>query len=130
MSGRKMHEIWIEQCDAAQNIKLRYGVEAAFDYVVAEKLLKFASAASDHPEFARELPRFISRVRRLFTSQEMRTHITRIKREQILSEQGKNDIDVQEPSEMIPESPAAAAERARQFATIKELLTTADLGTS
>jgi len=31
---------------------------------------------------------------------------------------------------VIPESPAAAAERARQFATIKELLTTADLGTS
>ena len=125
MSGRKMHEIWIEQCDAAQNIKLRYGVEAAFDYVVAEKLLKFASAASDHPEFARELPRFISRLRRMFTTQEMRTHITRIEREQ-----SKNDIDVQEPSEMIPESPAAAAERARQFATIKELLTTADLGTS
>ena len=125
MSGRKMHEIWIEQCDAAQNIKLRYGVEAAFDYVVAEKLLKFASAASDHPEFARELPRFISRLRRMFTTQEMRTHITRIEREQ-----SKNDIDVQEPSEMIPESPAAASERARQFATIKELLTTADLGTS
>jgi hypothetical protein len=125
VSGRKMHEIWIEQCDAAQNIKLRYGVEAAFDYVVAEKLLKFASAASDHPEFARELPRFISRLRRMFTTQEMRTHITRIEREQ-----SKNDIDVQEPSEMIPESPAAASERARQFATIKELLTTADLGTS
>ena len=123
MSGRKMHEIWIEQCDAAQNIKLRYGVEAAFDYVVAEKLLKFASAASDHPEFARELPRFISRLRRMFTTQEMRTHITRIEREQ-----SKNDV--QEHDEMIPESPAAVAERARQFATIKELLTTADLGTS
>jgi len=125
-----MHEIWIEQCDAAQNIKLRYGLKAAFDYVVAEKLLKFAGAASDHPEFARELPRFISRVRRMFTTQEMRTHITRIEREQIEREQSKNDIDVQEHDEVIPESPAAAAERARQFATIKELLTTADLGTS
>jgi hypothetical protein len=38
-----MHEIWIEQCDAAQDIKLRYGLKAAFDYVVAEKLLNFAS---------------------------------------------------------------------------------------
>jgi hypothetical protein len=35
----KFHEIWIEQCDAAQEIKLRYGLKAAFDYVVAEKLL-------------------------------------------------------------------------------------------
>jgi hypothetical protein len=41
-----MHEIWIEQCDAAKNIKLRYGLKAAFDYLVAEKLLNYASAAS------------------------------------------------------------------------------------
>ena len=47
MSVRKFHEIWIEQCDAAQDIKLRYGLKAAFDYVVAEKLLNFASALSE-----------------------------------------------------------------------------------
>ena len=35
-----MHEIWIEQCDAAQDIKLRYGLKAAFDYVVAEKVIE------------------------------------------------------------------------------------------
>jgi hypothetical protein len=32
--------------------------------------------------------------------------------------------------ELIRESPAAAAERARQFAIVKELLTAAELGTS
>jgi len=53
VSVRKAHEIWIEQCDAAQEIKLRYGLKAAFDYVVTEKLLNFANAASKHPEFAR-----------------------------------------------------------------------------
>lgn len=37
---------------------------------------------------------------------------------------------MQEEDELIRESPAAAAERARQFATIKELLTAAELGTS
>ena len=42
-----MHEIWIEQCDAARDIKLRYGLKAAFDYLVAEKLLNFASAAAN-----------------------------------------------------------------------------------
>lgn len=60
MSVRKIHEIWIEKCEAVQDIKLRYGLKAAFDNVVAEKLLNFASAASQHPEFARELPRFVS----------------------------------------------------------------------
>ena len=125
MSVRKMQEIWIEQCEAAQNIKLRYGLKAAFDYVVAEKLLDFASAASQHPEFARELPRFVSQVRLMFTPQEMRTHIARVKREQ-----HEKDVDAMEDDELISESPTKAAERVRQFATIKELLTAAELGTS
>jgi hypothetical protein len=125
VSARKGHEIWIEQCDAAQEIKLRYGIKAAFDYVVAEKLLNFADAAARHPEFARELPRFVSRVRRMFTPQEIRTHIARVEREQ-----GKQNIEVTEGDELIAESPVAAAERARQFATIKELLTAPELGTS
>lgn len=124
MSVRKMHEIWMEQCDAAQDIKLRYGLKAAFDYVVAEKLFNFASAASQHPEFARELPRFVSQVRLMFTPQEIRTHIARIEREQ------SDKIDINEDDELISESPATVAERARQFATIKELLTAKELGTS
>lgn len=115
MSTRKGTEIWIEQRDAAQEIRLRYGVKAAFDYVVAEKLFDFADAASRHPEFARELPRFVSRVRRMFTPHEIRTHIARVEREQ-----GKQDIDVAEDNDLIPESPVAAAKRARQFAIIKE----------
>jgi hypothetical protein len=64
-------------------------------------------------------------VRRMFTPHEIRTHIARIEREQ-----HKRDIDAAEDDELIPESPAARAERARQFATIKELLTAAELGTS
>jgi len=120
-----MHEIWIEQCDAAQDIKLRYGLKAAFDYVVAEKLLNFASAATQHPEFARELPRFVSRVRRMFTPEEIRTHIARLEREQ-----SNKNIDVNEDDELIADGPVAAAARAQQFATIKELLTASELGTS
>ena len=70
----KSHEIWIEQCEASEEIKLRYGLKAAFDYLVAEKLLNFVDAASRNPEFARELPRFVARVRGLFPVEEMRTH--------------------------------------------------------
>ena len=129
--NRKFHEVWIEQCDAAQEIKLRYGLKKAFDYVVAEKLLNFASAAVDRPEFARELPRFVSRVRRMFTPQELRTQLARIEREQreYDADIGEDD-ELDEEDELFHDSPAAAAERTRQFATIKELLTAAELGTS
>ena len=125
MSARNHHEIWIDQCEAARTIKTRYGVTAAFDYVVGEKLINFASAASQHPEFARELPRFVSEVRRMFTSEEIRTHLARLEREQ-----SERAVDVSAEDELCPESPVAAAERLRQFTTIKEFLTASQLGTS
>ena len=63
---RRWHEVWKEQCEAAESIRLQYGIASAFDYVVGEKLLTFAEAAEEHPEFARALPRFVSALRRMF----------------------------------------------------------------
>ena len=58
----KFHEIWVEQCQAAEGIKLRYGTKAAFDYLVAEKLLNFADAAKQHTLSSRESFLDLSRV--------------------------------------------------------------------
>jgi DNA-binding SARP family transcriptional activator len=125
MNVRKAHKIWIEQCEAAQTIKARFGLTAAFDYVVGEKLMNYASAASIHPDFARELPRFVSEVRRMFTPDEIGAHLAQIERAP-----NENDIDVLEEDDPLRESPAAAEERVRQFLLIKELLTATMLGTS
>jgi hypothetical protein len=138
MGSRKFHEIWIEQCDAAEEVKLRYGLGAAFDYLVAEKLLNFVDTASRNPEFAIELPRFVARVRDLFTVEEMRMHLNRIeseRREYDASIEERDDFDDEDEQEeeeraLGLESSTATEERARQFATIAELLTTAELGTS
>jgi DNA-binding SARP family transcriptional activator len=125
MNARKAHHVWIEQCEAAQTIKARFGLKAAFDYLVGEKLVNFVSAASGHPDFARDLPRFVSEVRRMFTPDEIRAHLARIERAQ--SEQ---DADILDEDDPLRESPAAVAERTRQFKLIKELLTATTLGTS
>ena len=125
MNVRKAHDIWIEQCEAAQTIKARFGLTAAFDYVVGEKLMNYASAASRHPDFARELPRFVSEVRRIFTRDEIGAHLAQIERAP-----NENDIDVLEEDDPLRESPAEAEERVRQFLLIKELLTATMLGTS
>jgi hypothetical protein len=133
VSTRKFHEIWVEQCNATHEIKLCYGVKAAFDYLVAEKLLNFADAATSRPEFARQLPRFVAYVRGLFTPQEMRAHLARIEREQTEYAAENDDEEGDgfgDDDEVIRESPTVAAERARQFAIVKELLTAAELGTS
>ena len=125
MAQRKAHHIWIEQCEAAQTIKARFGLTAAFDYLVGEKLINFASAASTHPDFARELPRFVSEVRRMFTQDEIAAHLAQIERAQ-----AEKELEVLDEDDLFRERPAAATERRRQFALIKELLTVITLGTS
>jgi hypothetical protein len=37
MNSREVHKIWIEQCEVAQTIRARFGLKAAFDYVVGER---------------------------------------------------------------------------------------------
>ena len=101
------------------------GSEAAFDYLVGEKLVNFVSAASGHPDFARELPRFVSEVRRTFTPDEIGTHLARIERAQ-----SERDVDVLEEDDLLRENPAAIAQKIRQFSLIKELLAATTLGTS
>jgi hypothetical protein len=126
MNVRKAQNIWIEQCEAAQTIKARFGLTAAFDYLVGEKLMSFASAASGHPDFARELPRFVSEVRRMFTPDEIGAQLARIERSQY-----ERNLDVlEEQDDLLREGPAAVAECVQQFMLVKELLTAPMLGTS
>ena len=125
MNSNKAHKIWIEQCEATQTIRARFGLKAAFDYIVGEKLIDFTDAAYRHRDFAQELPRFISEVRRMFTPEEIGAQLTRIERKR-----NQKDEDVVDEDDPLGEDPASIAERARQFMTIKELLIATTLGTS
>lgn len=154
---RNPHEMWVEQCAAAQDIKFRYGVKAAFDYLVAEKLLYFASAAATRPECASELPGCVAQVRRLFTPREISTHFARIEREhkeyaaavtayEAELAQADEPDEEDEPAERdefdddrlvirdrraeMAEFKRESAAQARQFALIRRLLTAAELGTA
>jgi hypothetical protein len=123
MNVRKPHKIWIEQCEAAKTIKARFGLTAAFDYLVGEKLMSLASAASGHPDFARELPRFVSEARRMFTPNEIGAQLA-----QIECSQNERNVDFLEEDDL--EGPAAVEEYVQQFMLVKELLTAPTLGTS
>lgn len=63
----RFEKIWVQQCKATKGIKRRFGVENALDYLIHEKLLNFADAAEERPEFARELPRFLALVWQILT---------------------------------------------------------------
>ena len=122
---RRWHEIWREQCEAAGSIRLQYGIASAFDYVVGEKLLTFAEAAEEHPEFARALPQFVSELRRMFTPEEIDEHPARVESARL--QRAVETMDVYDPE---LDDLATSEAEARRFEFVKELLTAPALGTS
>ena len=78
----RFEKIWVQQCTATKGIKRRFGVKSALDYLIREKLLNFADAAERHPEFARELPRFLAEVWRIFNQYEIAGYVGSLKPKQ------------------------------------------------
>ena len=78
----RFEKIWVQQCRATKGIKRRFGVKSALDYLIREKLLNFAQAAGQHPEFARELPRFLAEVWRIFNEFEIAGYVASLKPKQ------------------------------------------------
>lgn len=71
----RFDKIWIEQCRATRAIKRRFGATSALDYLIGEKLQAFADAATVDPDFAAELPRFLSAVYRVFNQYEIAGYV-------------------------------------------------------
>jgi hypothetical protein len=135
--AKLLSTIWNEQWLGGKPI--RFGVsnarrpkgsvlasDSAFDYIVGEKLQNFAEASLHHREFARELPSFVSEVRRMFTPDEIETHLTDLERAQ---NEKTTDL-LLDDDDPLPEDTSASVERARQFNLIKELLRASTLGTA
>jgi hypothetical protein len=124
----QFQNIWKEQCSAALTIREHFGLKDAFDYLVGEKLMNFAGAAATRPEFARGLPRFVAEVRRQFTLDEIREHLTRIECEHREAETAA-ELDEDEDADLF-ETPQMRAARRGRLVALKELLTSPQLGTS
>ena len=57
-------------------------MKSALDYLIREKLLNFAEAAEERPEFAGELPRFLAEVWRIFNQYEIAGYVASLKPKQ------------------------------------------------
>ncbi len=118
-------DLWTEQCEAAFGIRERFGVEAAFDYIVGEKVLNFAEAAARDRKLAADLPRFVAEVRCLFTAEETASHLQRLERRII------EDADlVGDPDDEWAERPEDYQNRVAVFQRIAEFMKAPVLGTS
>jgi hypothetical protein len=126
MADQKFQDIWKEQCVAARSVRAQHGILSALDYLIGEKLLIYAETATTRPEFAREMPRFVAEVRKIFSGEEIARYLNHLERMASIEDQQVRNQD----DELFDDPPdQRAAERAR-LAQLKELLTSPVLGTA
>ena len=62
----EQHEIWIDQCEAAEGVEDEFGTQQALDYLVGEKFLNFLEAAETAADFRSEIPAFVTKIKTIF----------------------------------------------------------------
>jgi hypothetical protein len=67
-------DIWMEQCEAAREIRSAWGTPKALGYLVGEKFLNYMRVSDSDPSWAAKLPLFAAEIRRIFTNEELRQY--------------------------------------------------------
>ena len=118
------HTIWIDQCEAAEGIRDRFGLTNALDYLIGEKLFSFVQASEADPEFAAELPAFVAAVRHLFTTEQIHGYLDDLEKRRYLAprQPDPDDVPDEDAEEAWLENPIIGAEQLLRFARIRELL--------
>jgi hypothetical protein len=126
MTEERWQDVWLAQCHAARDIRERFGVQAAFDYIVAEKLLNYVDAAATRAEFARELPRFVAEVREIFVHGDIASEIARLRKD--LNKRAADSED--DPDEDVLDDAKSLRRRLEQLEDLREMLIAPRLGPS
>ena len=67
----ELSDIWIEQCEAAREIRDAWGTRKALGYLVGEKFLNYMRASDSDRSWAAKLPQFTAEIRGIFTNEEL-----------------------------------------------------------
>jgi hypothetical protein len=119
-------KIWIKQCAATKDIPERFGLKNALDYLIGEKLFTFVTASEQDPDFAAELPAFVTAIRRLFPPGEIREYLDHLERTKYLAPP-EPDLEIDDRDDETEEEPGlgnpvlGAAELLR-FSRVQQLL--------
>ena len=119
----EFHEIWIEQCEAARDIREAFGLQKALGYLIGEKLLNFLRAADEDPAFAGELPRIVAEIKRVFDHAEIETYLDNVQRVGALGHVASDEAyEEMREAGAVPEDPVWWAEDILLIERGKELL--------
>jgi hypothetical protein len=115
--------IWQDQCDAARDIKRRFGSAKALGYLIGEKLVNHVRASDTQPPFAQHLPSFIAEVSSIFTTAEIRDYLDSVNRigapGHVCSDE---EHDLLRAHDAVEENPVTGAEDIPIMERIRELL--------
>ena len=125
---KRFEEIWREQCVAARRILAKHGLDPALVYLVGEKLDQFAQTAASRPEFARELPSFVSEIRRVFSRQDIADYFANLEDSARRPNTESNAKDLEEAGLLMTQQEKRA--RVKRLADLKNLLLAEQLGTT
>ena len=125
----EFHRIWIEQCDAAERIREDFDLKNALDYLIGQKLFSFLHAAERDPLFAVEVQAFVTKIRHLFTSEEIRDYLDHIEKTKYLAPldlgpdmDDHDELDDPDEDEPWLENPVIGAEELLRFSRVRQLL--------
>ena len=125
-SSIQFHKIWIDQCEATEGIRERFGLEDALRYLIGEKLFSFVQASEEDSDFAAELPAFAAEIRRIFSAAEIREFLDHLERTKFLAppepEPDFHDLDDDPDDEPWLENPVLGAKELLRFFRIRQLL--------
>ena len=62
----ELHKVWIEQCEATEQIESDFGTQQALEYLVGEKFLNFLEATESNDNFRDEIPAFVTEIKSIF----------------------------------------------------------------
>jgi hypothetical protein len=128
-STTESHKIWIAPCAATGGIRDHFGLENALGYLIGEKLFSFLWGAERDPQFAAEVPGFITEIWRIFTAEEIHDYLDVLENTKYLAPRDVDlemddldELDDTDENEPLLENPVMGAEELLRFSRIRQLL--------
>jgi hypothetical protein len=119
----EFHKIWIDQCEAARDIREAFGLEKAIGYLIGEKFLNFLEQADKDPTWAAEVPAFTESIKQIFTREEIADYLAGVRRVGALGHVASDEAyEEMRDAGAIDENPVEWAKQILAVERVKSLL--------
>jgi hypothetical protein len=113
-------EVWVDKCEAARGIKVKFGTENALIYLIGEKFLDFLHAAERHKDYQAEIPAFAAEVKDIFEQWEIKDYLERARHREPFDPADYEDDDDMDEEDIEMERQQDIREAARDLLLVEQ----------